>query len=343
MKGRYDPRTTPWVIDDADFYEIESFDKQLEFLLQYAVLAPSSRNAQPWVFSATADGVEVRADYSRRLAVADPDDREMLLSIGAAIANLRIAAAHFGLETTVLYTSKPDSPGMVAFVAFRKTSQTDPDLRRLFPAIKERHTNRHPFDHEPIEPEVLERVCDFVERHPETLRVVVPHDRQRIVDLVMLADERQMSDGAFREELSDWVYSGTSRRTDGIAADGLGFPPGVCAAADWVLRHVDTGTIEAKRDRGLIDTAAALIIVAAEDDRVSLVAAGEIMERLLLTVTHEGLHYSFFNSPVEIIDLRRNLWTLIGTARPPQLLLRVGRARVRPRPMPRRPVQDALA
>jgi len=343
MKDRYDPRVSPWVIDDADFYELQSFDEQLKFLLQYAVLAPSSHNAQPWVFKATADGVEVRADYSRRLAVADPEDREMLLGIGAAIANLRIAAAHFGFETTVLYTRKPDSPGMVAFVAFRETSQTDPDLRKLFPAIKERHTNRHPFDHEPIEPDVLERVCDFVERHPETLRVVVPHDRQRIVDLVMLADERQMKNGAFRQELSEWVYSGASHRADGIAADGLGFPPGVSAAADWVLRHVDIGTMEAKRDRGLIDTAAALIVVAAEDDRVSLVAAGEIMERLLLTITREGLHYSFFNSPVEIIELRRNLWTLIGTARPPQLLLRVGRSRARTRPMPRRPVSDVMA
>ncbi len=342
MKQRYDPRVTPWLIDDSEFCKLQTFDEQIRFLLQYAVLAPSTHNAQPWVFSATTDGAEVRADYSRRLAVVDPEDRELLMSVGAAIANLRIAAAHFGFETNVLYTEKPDSPEMVAFVAFHKTSQPEADLRRLFPAIKERHTNRQPFEREPVDPDVLGRVCDVVDRYPETLRVVLPHDRQRITDLVMLADERQMSETPFRDELAHWVHASGSPRPDGMAADGLGFSDGFDAAADWVLRHVDVGPLQAKRDRNLIDCATALIVVAAEDDRVSLVGAGEIMERLLLTITGEGLHYSFFNSPIELEDLRRSMWTLIGTARPPQLLLRVGHALTTPRAMPRRPVNEVM-
>lgn len=341
MNEQFDPRATPWLIDDAEFYELESFEEQVRFLLQYAILAPSSHNTQPWSFHAAGDGIEVHADPSRRLAVVDPDDRELLLSVGAAIANLRIAAAHFGFESTVLYTRNAEIPGLVAFIALRETSRPDADLSRLFPAIKQRHTNRQPFEGEPVDPDVLARVCDFVEQYPDTLRLVVPHDRHRVTDLVMLADERQMNDEAFRNELANWVH-GDRHHKDGIAADGLGFSPALSAAADWVLRHVDVGSIEAKRDRSLLDSAAALVVVAAEDDRVALVAAGEVMERLLLTITREGLHYSFFNGPIEIEELRHNMWTLVGSDHPPQLLLRVGHARGTPRAMPRRPVSEVM-
>src|SRR5581483_7259918 len=83
---------SPWQINDSEFYEMESRQDQLRFLLQYAVLAPSSRNAQPWQFRITPEGIEVLPDLTRRLPVVDPFDREMWLGIGAAIANLRIAA-----------------------------------------------------------------------------------------------------------------------------------------------------------------------------------------------------------------------------------------------------------
>ncbi len=338
MSASWDPRVGPWVIDDAEFYELESFPEQIKFLLQYAILAPSSHNAQPWTFHATSEGVEIRADYSRRLAVVDPDDRELMLGLGAAIANLRIAAAHFGFETTILQTRNAETPGMIAFVAFRETSQTDEELRTLFPAIKQRHTNRQPFEHEPVEPEVLERICDIVERYPETLRLIVPHDRERIADLVAGADERLMSASAYRRELAGWVHPGSAGREDGMTFDGLGIGPG----GNWVLRHVDVGPVQAKRDRNLIESAAALIVVTAEDDRVALVEAGEIMENLLLTVTREALHYSFFNCLIEVPDLRQQLWALLGTARPPQLLLRVGHARTSPRPMPRRKIDEVV-
>ncbi|HET8797964.1 MAG TPA: nitroreductase, partial [Thermoanaerobaculia bacterium] len=95
----YDPRVHPYLVDEAEFYEIEEPARQKEFLLRYAVLAPSGHNTQPWAFRAAGETVEVFADYSRRLPVADPHDRELMISIGAAIANLRIAAAHFGFDT----------------------------------------------------------------------------------------------------------------------------------------------------------------------------------------------------------------------------------------------------
>jgi hypothetical protein len=142
-----DPRREPWLIDEADFYEIEDGRAQKEFLLRYAVLAPSGHNTQPWTFRIADEGVEVRPDYSRRLPVADPADRELMISIGAAITNLRVAAAHFGFESTTLY----DGDGVL--IALRETCKPDEQLCALFPAITQRHTNRADFDRRPIDPD----------------------------------------------------------------------------------------------------------------------------------------------------------------------------------------------
>jgi hypothetical protein len=332
---KYESCITPWEIDDSEFYEIESTEEQLKFLLQYAILAPSSHNAQPWQFRIMAEGVEILPDFSRRLPVADPLDREMWLSIGAAIANLRVAAAHFGFATTVMYTAD------TIRVTFQETCAPDEQLSQLFPAIKRRHTNRKSFWQEPLEPEMLHRVCGVVDQFPETLRLILPRDNARAADLVTVAEREQMSQPAYRDELADWLREQDPESGDGMPAESLGITTPFPGATDWVVRHIDVGPFQAAHDRHLIETAAALIVVAAEDDRVSLVTAGEILERFLLRVTLEGLHYSFFNAPIELASFRDRVQCLAGTKRPPQLLLRIGRARSDTRPMPRRPM-DAV-
>ena len=56
------------------------------YVVARAVWAPSVHNTQPWRF--TADGgprISLHADVGRRLAVTDPDGREMMISCGAAL------------------------------------------------------------------------------------------------------------------------------------------------------------------------------------------------------------------------------------------------------------------
>ncbi|HEV8660799.1 MAG TPA: nitroreductase [Thermoanaerobaculia bacterium] len=337
----YQPRITPWQIDEYDFYELENFREQMDFLLRYAVLAPSSHNTQPWMFRATADGVEVFADYSRRLVLADPDDRELLMSVGAAITNLRVAAAWFGFETTVMYEHRPEQTIPVAFVAIRETCATDEELRRLFPAIRKRHTNRKLFTREPIASDAVAAVCDVVDRYPETLHLLRHQDRNAIIDLVADGDRRLMERPAIRAEQADWLRPAEGEQCDGICTDSLGIP-GPFAAANWVLRNMNIGELQAGLDRERVGTATALIVVTAEDDRVALIRAGEVLERLLLTLTHSGLQYSFLNQPIEVSELRSRLQDLALTSVPPQLLLRIGYAKEEARPTPRRPVQAIL-
>ncbi|HUP61893.1 MAG TPA: nitroreductase [Thermoanaerobaculia bacterium] len=339
MIDDYDPRSTPWQIDEAEFHEIDDARAQKEFLLRYAVLAPSGHNTQPWTFRIARDQIEIYADYSRRLPVADPTDRELHMSIGAAITNLRVAAAHFGFESTVFY---PLDHGPVAVIALRETCDADPQLRALFPAITRRHTNRADFDRREIEPEALERVCDIVESS-ELMRFVLPHDRMHAAELVEQADHLLMADETWRRELSEWVRPNDGSACDGMCGDAFGIPGPLSAFASSLIASFDVGTVRGRHDRELTENAAGLIVVTSDDDRVSLLRAGETLERLLLTLTLLDVQYSFLNQPVEVPQLRRELWRLVRSPRQPQLLLRIGYAKPVQRAMPRRPVETVLA
>src|SRR6056297_1410690 len=71
-------------------------------LLEAAVLAPSSHNTQPWIFERVSPTrVRLLADRRRALPVNDPHDRELTISCGCALTNLRVAAAARGLAVSV--------------------------------------------------------------------------------------------------------------------------------------------------------------------------------------------------------------------------------------------------
>lgn len=315
-------RRTAWVLHEEDFYELESRSDQLEFLLQYAILAPSSHNTQPWSFKVTGDGVEVFVDYTRRLPIADPSDREILMSVGAAITNFRVAAAHFGFETTVMYQARPEETLPVAVIAVRETCATDPDLRNVFNAIVARRTNRGDFEPRPIDDATRSALCAFVDEHSEFVRFILPHDRQRAADLVTIADRILFSNDAFREELTQWV-------PDALSGIGL-------------LDRFDIGAAQARHNRELVQDAAALLVITSDDDKTSLVRAGETVELFLLLLTQLGLQYSFINEPIEVSGVRTDLWSMIRSQRPPQLLLRVGYGKPVERPQPRRDLREVL-
>lgn len=288
---------------------------QIEHLLGYAILAPSAHNTQPWSFRVTPDGIEVYADWSRRLPAIDPDDRELTMSLGAAITNLRVAASRFGYDTSVLYHADGDP---IALVTLRETATPDANLLRLFPAIDRRRTNRRDFDRRPLDPEIIGTLLDFIDDHAETLQIVLPHERIQIAELVEEGDRVQMNDSALRRELR------------------------IPSAPSWLHRRFDLDAIRAEHDRELAECAPAMIVVHADDDRVSLVQAGEVLERLLLLLTTLGLQYAFLNQPIEVASLREQLRGIARTRHLPQLLLRVGYARAVERATPRRDVPGVL-
>jgi hypothetical protein len=118
-------------------------------VLEYAVLAPSSHNTQPWLVELAAEGMKLFVDRSRLLTAADPQGRQAYISQGTFLEMLEIAAHQFGYRADLTYfpggkyaeDAAEDRP--VAAIALQPDSMIVPDP--LFAEIPSRQTNRRPY------------------------------------------------------------------------------------------------------------------------------------------------------------------------------------------------------
>jgi uncharacterized spore protein YtfJ len=132
-----------WNVSAHDFPEAGDTGDQLLFLLRYAVLAPSGHNTQPWLFSVDGDTVELYADRTQALAVVDPEDRELTISCGAALFNLRVALRHWGYrrDDQVELLPDPADADLLARVRLVGGEPPAPEEIALSEAIPGRRTN----------------------------------------------------------------------------------------------------------------------------------------------------------------------------------------------------------
>lgn len=344
-ESEFDPAKTPYEVDEKLFPVSGSLKEQYAFLLQYAILAPSSYNTQPWKFRAREDGIAVYADYTRRLPVADPGSRELLMGVGAAIFNLRVAAAHFGLAYRVDYNHSGDSERPIAIVSLAPAEKVAEagSGESLFPYIPRRHTNRNPFLVTRIPEAVLKKLRALTGDGQVSLHISTNGSvNQRVADLVAAADEKQQSDSAYRSERAEWVRPNWSRRPDGMPGAALGVRGVTSVLAPWATKVLDLGRVRAATDMSLCMQAPGLIVMYGEDAVPVWLETGEVLQHILLLITGEGMHYSFFNMPIEVPELRIQLRGMLGLSSWPQLLLRIGYCLTEPVASPRRPVEDVI-
>jgi nitroreductase len=335
-------RPAAWRVDAADFPPGGDVADALRFCVRYAILAPSGHNAQPWWFRVEHDAVIVGLDPSRGLPVVDPDDREGLISVGAATFFLRVAAARFGFGTRVQLWPDPRDPEACARVRFLPDGPADPELIGLFDAIAERHTNRTAFRDDRVETDVVQHLVSVARDEGATLQVAPADARQALADLIAEGDRRQLADRRFRRELAAWLRPTSSQRADGLHGF-LDRSPLASIVGPLVVRTFDLGAGRAATDTQLATGSPLLCVVTtARDDRTAWLSAGQALARVLLEATAAGLAAGFLNQPIEVEELRNRVAAAMDTAEHPQLLLRLGHASPA-RPQPRRPLDDVLA
>jgi hypothetical protein len=343
MDGNWDE--DPWAVDPAGFAACDGPRSQLRFLVTYAVLAPSGHNTQPWLFRLRgANLLELRADRTRALPVVDPADRALVISCGAALANLACAAEALGLSLRVDRLPDPADPDLVARVSALGPCPPATASARLLRAMTARRSSRFPYVADPV-PDALrdEASAAAAARGDAALRwATEPASRHAIARLVAEGDRIQMADPAFRHELAAWMRSRHGVSRDGLSGAAFGMPDLLTAAAALVVRTFDMGAGQAAKDLALAEGSPALACVVAPGDApADWLAAGEALQRALLAVTAGGFTASFLNQPIEVPALRPRLAAAFGDAGVPQVLLRIGRG---PKPVPaaRRPVAQVL-
>jgi hypothetical protein len=346
MSGAGGELHTPYEVDEREFPSMGTREEQYAFLLRYVILSPSTHNTQPWRFALLDEGIEVYGDYTRRMPVIDPGNRELLMSIGAALFTLRVAAERFGFASRVSYNESGDSERPLAFVALTPRSSAsagDEAMLSLFASIPRRHTNRNPFLLSRVPETLLRQVRGLDAGGSATLRVSTDGKlNTEVADLVAAAERMLLAEPSVRGELAEWIRPNWTRKQDGITGAALGVSAIASALGPWTTRVLDLSLVKAAADRNLCIEAPGLVVLQCEDAVPHWLDAGQLLQKLLLTLTREGLHHSYFNMPVQVPELRVRLRGALGLSSWPQILLRIGFSLSAPALTPRRPVEDVL-
>ena len=340
-----DTEDNPWQIAASEFPTAGSFAEKARFLLRYATLAPSGHNTQPWLFEITENRLHVYSDRRRALPVVDPNDRELVISCGAAVGVLEIAAAYFGLDARVRACPNPKDPDLLAEVDLTTSKEGPPDPPTLFSAIVERRTTRAHYTSEIPSSELVDACVADARNNKTDFRVfLAAEDRKEIAKLVAEGDRIQFDNPAFRRELANWVHSTQLGSRDGMSGTGFGMPDVLAPVARFVIRTFDLGGGVAASDESKITDGTPILglLSTAEDNPPSWLKTGLALSRISLHLTAEGFTSSYLNQPIETASLRPRLKQLTGVDGYPQILIRIGKAASTPPPTARRDISDVI-
>jgi hypothetical protein len=296
-------KSPPWQVSPEDFPSDFPIQQQLKFLLQYAVLAPSTKNTQPWRFSIGENTIGVFADLTRCQPVADAGRRELYISLGCALENLLVASEQFAFRHEVSYFPQSTNEELAAVVSFRPGG-TPSSYRAgiTLASITARHTQHGPYRDEPVSEEVRQRLlhcCGAL-----GLRVDLTDDsgiRSRVAELNLHADEMEFADPAFRKELGHWVGQGV-----------FGAPALFARLEGLVISRMNLGRAVGKRNAAMLSSAPLIGLISARtDDRTSQVWTGQALERLWLHATRIGIALQPMSQALEIPSLRAKLAQVI--------------------------------
>ncbi len=323
-----------------DFELIDSASERLRFLLQYATLAPSSHNTQPWLWQIEGDEIELCADRTRAMPALDPQGRELIMSCGAALHHLRLAIRAMGYGAIVQTFPDADKPDLLARVRLGSPRPATEKDELLFRFIAQRHTHRGEFEPRELPSTLLLELQNEAESEGAELYFAGDEDQKReVISLIEQGDLVQQSNAAVRGDIADWIAP-PGERDDGIPTRALGLGDLLGYLAPLNQRLWDRGDSIADKDRDLATNAPVLAVLSvAADNPQAWLGAGQALSAVLLHARAENVWASFFNQPIQFDDTWQELRHLVGNQFFPQLVFRLGYAAPVPA-TPRRPVDE---
>jgi nitroreductase len=332
-----------WEVNASDFPGNGATPERLRFLARYAILAPSSHNSQPWLFHLHDDRIDLVADRRRALPEVDPLDRELIISCGAALAHLQVAACGLGYHSVVRRIPSETEPDLLA--SLRLAGQHDPSPRDvdLFRAILNRRTCRQAFAPKPVPADARRAIARAAESAgARATWIDDAKDRVQLAVLVMTADRQQYERRAFRGELAAWIRPTADSAADGMPAPALGLQFPASYLAPLVIRTFDVGSGQAARDQELVNHSPGIVVLTTPlDQPYDWLVCGEALGFTLLTAEAFGLNVSYLNQPCEVAELRTQLGLIDEVNGNPQLVLRLGYG-TRVPPTPRRAIDEVI-
>jgi hypothetical protein len=316
------------------------------FVTDAGVQAPSVHNTQPWRFHWGEHEISMIANNERQLRLADPLGREMMISCGAALFNVRVALRYLGFVPKTRVQPDVDLPGLVARVTWDQQVPPIEYERKLFAEIARRRTHRGGFDPAPLPRALFDALPQEAAKENATLTLVSGNQllAAAIAAVVEAGDDALRLNSARAQEEAHWAPGPGSHRQDGVPPTAYPARPERTEPAfpsrDFAHGHgwgfpPDSDTAPA-RSAGVIG-----LLTTSVDHPSDWFHAGQALQRVLLTASSCRVAAALHSQPLEIPPLREFIRVHLAGNAYPQMVLRLGATGEKAVSV-RRPVEEVL-
>ncbi|MGY4647377.1 Rv1355c family protein [Mycobacterium sp. URHB0021] len=262
-----------------------------------AMRAPSGGNMQPWVIDADPAGVSVSV-AAEHTSTMDVGFRGSAVAVGAALFNIRVAAAARGVLGSVSVSEDVDGSPLQATMTFGQGN--DPGLAELYDAMLTRCTNRRHGTFQPLDHETIKLLTATAEREGARLHLMTDRgDFVRVAAIFGAADRiRYLTPQLHHEMISELRWPGDPDPDTGIDVRTLELDVtnlaqfGVLRRSD-VMAHLaewNAGSAlgDDMRDR-VLDSSALAVITVTGDSLSDYARGGSAVEAVWIIAQREGL------------------------------------------------------
>ncbi len=271
-----------------------------DYLMKAAIRAPSGDNCQPWRYAHQADTIHLMVDPAADGSFFNVAQAASLISCGAAVENLVLAASRFGMAAAVV-VSAADGNARVRIDLSPGTLCEDP-LQRF---VWERHTNRTLYDGSSLEPNHRLKIQAAIQpfQQAELLLLTEPQQIREAAQLVAGIDRIRAEHRGLHTHLMRMIrfsIQEARERRDGFFLKNLE----AGRAGEWFIRctrpwpvmrmlnHLGMGRMISGISRqGILSASAVGMLKVPSVLPEDLIAGGRALERIWLTVASLGLAF----------------------------------------------------
>lgn len=267
--------------------------------MEAGISAPSGENCQPWRFMLDGNTICLYNDPNSDTSLYNHNQRGSLVSHGAAIENMIIAARTFGYEATIKLLPNGETDNLIAKISLQKNS---PTKHALYDSIFKRATNRKVYDTKPTSQDIKNNLLGSATGDGMEAKFIDDKTTIGILAKIISNHERLLFENKFLHNFFfdhiRWNEKENSINPAGFYIETLELSPkekkGFSILKRWVLARIlgfvgmPKKVSEANATK--YNASSELGIIYSDSvSSLSLINAGRSFERLWLTATKEGL------------------------------------------------------
>ncbi|MDX9786990.1 MAG: ThiF family adenylyltransferase [Desulfobacterales bacterium] len=272
----------------------------ITYILQAGVQAPSGDNVQPWKFRVADNTLSLYLDRKADHSFFNINQIASIISCGAVIENMRLAASLFGLRPEISLCPDDRDPDLMATVSLTRASCVSEPLATM---IWQRQTNRKFFKKAPIAPAALDSVFHSIDEFSGVnLHLVTDRPAlQRLARLIYHVDRIRTEHQPLHEHLNQMIrftHEAAIQKRDGFPLNNL--EAGLAGEAflkitrPWFIMNmanrVGIGKMVALHSlQGILNSGGAGLLTITGMDTSAFITGGQALERMWLTLTRLGL------------------------------------------------------